>query len=128
VQTISRRIERLENHFRVRRLEDVRDVRELSSVELAWHVLDGLPSSYAALREAPEWAFLLEHLDKGSCEHSGLDDPLEAYAASLLSTIIHGHRGVWTDAPHPTADPLLAERFRGRFPIRVFDAAERGRS
>jgi hypothetical protein len=114
--TVGRRLEQLENRLHSRKRRDVRDVTELSSVELALNLLDDL-----ALLDAPELAewrrYILSH--DGLCDDS-LVDPLERYAAHLLRTVIWGHSNEALDGPARDAAPLLAEQYRGKFHERVF--------
>ncbi len=106
-------------------LRDVRDVAELSSVELSLHILDFLPSTYQEALESPNLTFLKNHLNLDWLCDDSLTDPLELYAAHLLRTVIWGHSNEALDGPTREAASMLAEEFRERFPDRVFAVAER---
>ncbi len=103
----------------------MQDVTELSSVELSLHILDFLPSTYQEVLESPNLSFLKEHLNRDWLCDDSLTDALEHYAAYLLRTVIWGHHNDALDGPTREATPMLAEEFRGRFPDRVFAAAEK---
>jgi len=123
--TVERRLEQLEGRLPSRRLRDVQDVTELSSVELALHILDGLPSTYSEILESPDLAWMKEYLDEEWLCDDSLTEPLERYAAYLLRTVIWGHSNEALDGATREAAPMLAEEFRGRFPDRVFAVAEK---
>jgi hypothetical protein len=123
--TVERRLEQLEGRLPSRRLRDVRDVTELSSVELSLHILDFLPSTYQEALESPNLSFLKDRLNRDWICDDSLSDPLERYVAYLLRTVIWGHHNEALDGPTREAAPMLAEEFRGRFPDRVFVVAEK---
>jgi hypothetical protein len=119
--TVERRLEKLEHCLPSRKLRDVRDVTELSNVELSLYLLDDF-----ALLDARELVDFRNKIASTEwlCDDS-LTDPLECYAACLLRTVIWGHDNEALDGPTREAAPMLAEEFRGRFPDRVFAVAEK---
>jgi len=73
MSTVERRLEQLEGRLPSRQLRDVRDVIELSSVELAPYILDFLPSTYQEVLESPDLLFINDYLyDDSPCD-DGLD-------------------------------------------------------
>jgi len=119
--TVERRLEQLEGRLPSRNLRDVRDLTELSNVELSLYLLDNF-----ALLDAPELADFRNKIagTEWLCDDR-LTDLLERYAAYLLRTVIWGHNNEALDGPTREAAPMLAEEFRGRFPDRVFAVAEK---
>jgi hypothetical protein len=119
--TVERRLEQLEGRLPSRKLRNMRDVTELSCVELSLCLLDD-----SAFLNAPESAELRNKITSTEwrCDDN-LTDPLKRYAANLLRTVIWGHHNEALDGPTREAAPMLAEHFRGQFPDRVFAVAEK---
>jgi hypothetical protein len=130
--TAERRLEALEQAVPRRRYNDVRDPKDLSSLELALFLLDQLPDDYAqfvrefeadAEGDTQVRALLREHRTvvcqlgdmwaEAARLAAPLDCPFERYIALLFCTVLESG-----------ASPLLIERFRKGYPERIFAAVD----
>lgn len=106
---LERRLEQLEKRIPTGALRNVRDVSELSTLELCVYLLEQLAADYPHCLEAPVW----QDIAARGAEYAGngLADPVERYIADLLREAL--------DA----GGALLTHRFHGRFPERILAAA-----
>jgi hypothetical protein len=121
VATLKHRLEQLEHAFLPRRRREVRDVTELTNVELSLELLDG----FAALSDPSIATIRADICAKQWLEDGSLTDPMERFAAHLLRTVIWGHNSDSLDGATRDAAPMLAEQYRGLFPERVFAVARK---
>ena len=121
MSTVEHRLDKLERLVPCRGLADVRDVSELTTAELSFHFLEGLPS--ASDLQKPEWATLRDSMtaEVGKWASNRLPDPIirlpdqiECFIAHCLADLL--------DLP----TSALFDGYRQRFPQRVIDAAIEG--